>query len=230
MGGQPQMGTAPNAGPAQFRKPSDWRESDVDAAAGAITGRFRARTSPDNGAEGRAQVTAAVKAVKAGDEEALRFLYLRYSDNVYGYLVSIVRDEHEAEDLTQHVFLKLMRVIHKYEPREVPFAAWIMRVARNMAVDHLRSRRQIPCEEVYGAEDCADVSHHERRRCLTEALATLPEEQREVLVLRHLMGLSPGEIAERMGKTDASVHGLHHRARQAAQVELERLQVAPTTV
>jgi RNA polymerase sigma-70 factor (ECF subfamily) len=155
-------------------------------------------------------------------------LYLRYSDNVYGYLVSLVRDEHEAEDLTQHVFLKLMRVIEKYEPRDVPFAAWIVRVARNVAVDHLRARRQVPCEEVFGADASADTSHDDRRRSITEALATLPEEQREVLVLRHLVGLSPGEIATHMGKTDASVHGLHHRGRLAAREELQRLQAAPT--
>jgi RNA polymerase sigma-70 factor, ECF subfamily len=221
---------AGTAGLRSARKPSEWRESDIDAAAGAITGRFRARSSADPGAVERAQIAAAVRSAKSGDKEALRFLYLRYSDNVYGYLISIVRDEHEAEDLTQHVFLKLMRVIHKYEPRSVPFAAWIMRVARNVAVDHLRSRRQIPCEEVYGADACGDGARDDRRRCLTDALATLPEEQREVLVLRHLVGLSPGEIAERMGKTDASVHGLHHRARHAAQVELERLQMAPATV
>ena len=61
---------------------------------------------------------------------------------------SLLRDDHEAEDVTQHVFAKLMTNLHKYEPREVPFSAWILRVARNVAVDHMRQRRAIPCEEV----------------------------------------------------------------------------------
>ena len=52
--------------------------------------------------------------------EALRFLYVRYADNVYGYVASLLRDEHEAEDVTQHVFAKLMTVLPKYEPRAVP--------------------------------------------------------------------------------------------------------------
>ena len=59
-----------------------------------------------------------------------------------------MRDDYEAEDVTQHVFAKLMMKLEKYEPREVPFSAWIIRVARNVAVDHMRQRRAIPCEEV----------------------------------------------------------------------------------
>ena len=72
--------------------------------------------------------------------DAVRFLYVRFKDNVYGYVLSIVREPHEAEDVTQQVFMKLMSSISKYEPRAVPFTAWILRVARNVAIDHLRQR------------------------------------------------------------------------------------------
>src|SRR3712207_9287355 len=64
-----------------------------------------------------------------------------------GYVRSIVRDEHEAEDITQHVFTKLLTVLPRYEQRDVPFSAWILRVARNVALDHLRSRRPTPTED-----------------------------------------------------------------------------------
>ena len=94
-------------------------------------------------------ITRAVMAAKAGDMEAVRFLYIRYKDNVYSYVLSIVREPHEAEDVTQQVFMKLMSSIQKYEPRAVPFTAWILRVARNLAIDQLRQRRSIPCEEVF---------------------------------------------------------------------------------
>jgi RNA polymerase sigma-70 factor (ECF subfamily) len=67
----------------------------------------------------------------------------------------------------------------------------------------------------------------DRRMSLTEALATLPDEQREVLVLRHLVGLSPTEIADRMGRSEPSIHGLHHRGRGALRVALEERHVAP---
>ena len=59
-----------------------------------------------------------------------------------------MRDEHEAEDVTQQIFAKLLTTIDRYEPRQVPFSAWILRVAHNAAIDHLRARRPVPLEEV----------------------------------------------------------------------------------
>ena len=143
-------------------------------------------------------------------------------------MLSFVRDPHEAEDVTQHVFLKLMSVIHKYQAREVPFTSWLLRVARNVALDHLRQRRMLPCEEVYETTREFDDSGRDRRWGLEQALEALPEEQRNVVVLRHLVGLTPGEIAERMGRTEASIHGLHHRARKALRRELIDVACAPT--
>lgn len=161
--------------------------------------------------------------------DAIRFLYLRYKDNIYGYVLSVVRDQHEAEDITQAVFLKLISAIQKYQAREVPFTSWILRVARNAAVDHIRHKRPVPCEEVFGASHEADDSGLDRRRGLEQALRTLPDEQRDVVVLRHLVGLSPGEIATRMGRSEPSIHGLHHRARVALRRELMAIECGPTT-
>jgi RNA polymerase sigma-70 factor (ECF subfamily) len=191
--------------------------------------RFQAHNPGDNAADRDPLVARAVVQARAGDREALGFLYQRYSSRVFGYVMSIVHDEHEAEDVTQAVFLKLMSALELYEPRQVPFAAWIIRVARNAAYDHIRDRRSVPCEEVFGSDDRADTSRHDHRRALQQALATLPEDQRTVLLLRHLYGYSPGEIAERMGKTAPSIHGLHHRGRQSVRVELSRLGAVPAT-
>lgn len=198
----------------------------------------RVETSPSQGFYASAEVdhndrdpaiAAAVRRAKCGDMDALRFLYLRYKNNVYGYVLSIVRDPHEAEDVTQHVFLKLMSVIPKYEPRKVPFTAWLIRVARNMAVDHQRRQRTVPCEEVYGPANPADDASEDCRWGLEQALETLPEDQREVVLMRHFVGLSPAEIGRRMGRTEASVHGLHHRGRLALQRELGHMGCAPRT-
>jgi RNA polymerase sigma-70 factor (ECF subfamily) len=173
-------------------------------------------------------VMRAVIAAKSGDMDAVRFLYVRYKDNIYGYVLSIVREPSEAEDITQQVFLKLMSAIRKYEPRSVPFTAWIIRVARNVAIDHLRQRRSVSSEEVPELSCDGQVSDREHRWDLESALRSLPEDQREVVVLRHLVGLTPGEIAERMGRTESSIHGLHHRGRQALQRELVETERAPT--
>jgi RNA polymerase sigma-70 factor, ECF subfamily len=172
-------------------------------------------------------VAQAVTRAKAGDNGAIHFLYVRFADDVFGYISSIVQDTHEAEDITQNVFAKLPRAIQKYEPRQVPFTAWILRVARNAALDHLRSRRQIPVEEVRIEDDHHEDVAFDRSRALRDALWRLPMEQREVLVLRHLVGLSPLEIADRLGKTEGSVHGLHHRGRAALQLALRDLEAAP---
>ncbi|HYB23037.1 MAG TPA: sigma-70 family RNA polymerase sigma factor [Solirubrobacteraceae bacterium] len=174
------------------------------------------------------EITNAVARAQAGDGEAIRALYLRYKDNVYGYVLSFVRDQHEAEDITQHVFLKLMSVIHKYRLREVPFTSWLLRVARNVALDHMRRRRSLPCEEVYDAGHLSDDAGNDRRRGLEQALESLPEEQRNVIVLRHLVGLTPGEIAVQMGRTEPSIHGLHHRARQTLKRELMAIDCGPS--
>jgi RNA polymerase sigma-70 factor (ECF subfamily) len=193
------------------------------------SGGFTCKRSLDESPSVDRIVARAVARAKEGDREAVRFLYLRYADNVYGYVRSIVRDEYEAEDVTQHVFAKLMTVIGKYEQRGAPFTAWILRLAHNVAIDHVRSRRAIPAAEVRGADERTDEHEDDRARDLRSALASLPEEQRDVVVLRHVVGLTPGEIADRLGRSESSIHGLHHRGRRALKQELRRLEVGPST-
>jgi len=191
---------------------------------------LRCRTTLDESPETTREVRFAIARAKEGDRDAIRLLYVRYSDNVYGYVRSIVRDDKEAEDLTQHVFAKLITVIVKYDDRGVPFSGWLLRLARNVALDHLRRRRSTPTEEVYGADTHADEGAQDRARDLHTALAALPDEQRSVMIMRHVVGLTPPEIAEQMGRTESSIHGLHHRGRRALQEELRRLGSAPSTL
>jgi RNA polymerase sigma-70 factor (ECF subfamily) len=172
-------------------------------------------------------VEQAIARAKAGDNEGLHFLYVRYAADVQRYVMSVVHDHHEAEDITQNVFAKLMKAIKRYEQREVPFAAWIMRVARNAALDHMRARRAVPTEEVRIADGGQAQTSIGLGRDLRQALEQLPEDQREVLVLRHIAGLSPIEIAEALEKSESSVHGLHHRGRRTLQATLTELGAAP---
>lgn len=190
---------------------------------------FRGRTGLQESPQGTKEVALAVARAKQGDREALRFLYLRYCDNVYGYVCSIVRDPAEAEDITQQVFMKLITVIVKYEDCGVPFSGWLLRLARNAALDNLRRRRATPTEEVFAGSEADDHRRHEQARDLRAALDALPVEQREVVVMRHLVGLSPPEIARRLGRSESSIHGLHHRGRRALQRELAQLGWAPVT-
>jgi RNA polymerase sigma-70 factor, ECF subfamily len=195
--------------------------------ASAATG-FRSRTTLDESPETLRKVKLAVARAKEGDQEAVRFLYVVYVHNIYGYVRSIVRDDHEAEDVTQHVFAKLMTAIVKYDDRGVPFFAWLLRMARNVAIDQLRANRLTPTENVLDP-DASSSSDMDRAETVRSALATLPDEQRQVVILRHVVGLTPGEIADRMGRTEGSIHGLHHRGRRALQRELQRLDSTPFT-
>ncbi|HWJ43322.1 MAG TPA: sigma-70 family RNA polymerase sigma factor [Solirubrobacterales bacterium] len=170
---------------------------------------------------------AAIARAKEGDPEGLHYLYVRYADDVLRYVNGLVRDHHEAEDITQNVFAKLMRAIGKYEERAVPFDAWILRVARNAALDHLRARRAIPSEEVRLTDTGQAQTAIDRGQALRQALEDLPEDQREVLVLRHIVGLSPVEIAATLEKSESSVHGLHHRGRRSLRSNLTDLGAAP---
>ena len=218
------------------RHPSGWGRkkrgktvihSRLDAAPVAATG-FRSTGAVDESPARLAQTRLAVARAKEGDRDALHFLYVRYSNNIYGYVRSIVRDEHEAEDVTQHVFAKLMTSLVKYDERGVPFFAWLLRLARNVAIDHLRANRLLPTEQVLDP-NAAYANDLDQIETVRAALATLPEEQRQVVMLRHVVGLTPGEIADRMGRSESSIHGLHHRGRRALQQELVRLESTPVT-
>ena len=151
-----------------------------------------------------ARLVWAIEAAKGGSRDAVHYLYCLYADMVYGYVASIVRDQHEAEDVTQAVFTKLMVRIGRYEPRGLPFSQWLLCVARKAALDHLRRGRAVPVGEAHAAE-------------------TTPN----VVVLRRVKGLSPPATADGMGSSEAVVHGLHRRRRQALKVALAARGVRP---
>lgn len=204
------------------RTPGSMTPACGDALPG---GRFHRRVAVAGERDPR--VARAVASAKRGDRAALGYLYSRYADCVFGFVASIVRDDDEAEDVTQHVFVKLMTKLDRYEERESPFVAWLLRVARNVAVDHLRQRRDIPCAEVLGPDAKVEDFDVQRGLSIREALGRIPAVQREVVVLRHVVGLTPGEIAERLHRSEASIHGLHHRGRGAIRSELENLDAGP---
>jgi RNA polymerase sigma-70 factor (ECF subfamily) len=165
-----------------------------------------------------------------GDRDALRELYVRYAPPVYRHVLAIVRDEDEAEDVTQLVFLKLIGIAGSYDERRGDFTVWLLRVARNLAIDELRRRRPVLAGDLHPPHDArTDDFRTDRAQALHEALAALSHEQREVVVLRHVVGMGPREIAVRLAKSEASVHALHHRGRLAMQASLMRAEVAPVT-
>jgi RNA polymerase sigma-70 factor (ECF subfamily) len=191
---------------------------------------LRRRTSISESDGADPLLPKAVHRAREGDRDALTFLYVRYADNIFGYVRSIVRNEHDAEDITQQLFVKLPSALSRYELHSVPFSAWILRVARNLALDHVRARHAVPCADVRSMELEAEDLSFERARALQDALDALPREQRQVLILRHVTGMTPREIARSLGRSEGSIHGLHHRGRRRLQRELTELGAGPVTV
>ena len=175
------------------------------------------------------EVQRLVRAAQHGDREAMQALYVRYASGVQAYVSRIVPRQ-DAEDVTQQVFAKLLTEIARYRPGSAPFSAWILRVARNAAIDHLRRNRHVACDDLDSRAGLADDdAAREAATSLRVALRDLTPGQRDVLLLRHLVGLSPVEIAERLGRSVRSVHCLHHRGSSAARIALGDLGAAPAT-
>ncbi len=159
-------------------------------------------------------------------------LYALHAPAVHAHVLRVVRNVDDADDVTQQVFAKLLTGLDRYRPGEAPFIVWVLRVARNAAIDHARRTHHGAVGDVDGV--CAGVRDDrgadELRASLRAALALLPQGQRDVLVLTHLVGLSPHEIAAVLGCSVRAVHGLHYRGRIAVRVTLTDLGSAPAVV
>src|SRR3954465_15157009 len=104
----------------------------------------------------KSELARVIARAKQGDSNAIHWLYVNYSDNVYGYARSILRDGHEPEDIRQQVFARLITSIGRYQGPPAPSPAWLLRVTHNLAIDHLRRRRPILCEEARAVDERAE--------------------------------------------------------------------------
>ncbi len=158
-------------------------------------------------------------AVKTGDLQKAAILFDRYHKRIYNYLARMCSDREAAEDLTQNVFLRLMRYRHTYRP-ELRFQSWIYQVARNVFTDHYRSQKVRKSD--YGdvermentGESTDDFLQEEREAILHKSLALLKEEDRELLVLTKFQQMKYEEVAEVLDTTVANVKVKVHRAIQ----------------
>jgi RNA polymerase sigma-70 factor (ECF subfamily) len=154
-------------------------------------------------------------------------LYVLHAPAVHAHVLRVVKDPDDADDVTQQVFFKLLTALDRYQPGQAPFIVWVLRIARNAAIDHVRRAGAVAVEDVEDARGRDEGGAGEVRSALRAALALLPQGQRDVLLLTHLVGLSPAEIAAVLGCSVRAVHGLHYRGRAAVQATLTALGSAP---
>lgn len=154
-----------------------------------------------------------------GESAAFGLLYDRHVAAIYRYVYYRVRDDAEAEDITSDVFMRALKAMPRYEPRQA-FLAWLYRIARNAVIDRARKgNRQVSFEDALQhpgvdkiVEPDAEILAHSDSATLRDALAKLTPLQQEVVVLRFLEGYSTEEIAGIVGKREGTVRGIQFRA------------------
>jgi RNA polymerase sigma-70 factor (ECF subfamily) len=160
------------------------------------------------------------------DRAAFGALYRRYVDRVYGYCFYLLGDHHDAEDATERTFTAALAAIDGFVDEGATFRAWLFRIAHNQLANALRSRHrhqaaslEVVAEPRATADPAGLLSLAEEARGLRRALDQLPEDRRQVVVLRFVDGLSAREIGEVLGRSEGAVRVLQHRAlRQLAEL------------
>ena len=146
-----------------------------------------------------------------GNSAALSELILRYKDQLYTSLYLLVKDKELAEDIFQDVFVRVINSLknNKYK-HEGMFLAWIVRIAHNLYLDHLRKSKRTPAIKSIDALDGSDglgraveiddtrLLEEQRLKRIQEVIGLLPIDQQEIIILRHYGGLSFKEIAKIM--------------------------------
>lgn len=170
---------------------------------------------------------------QAGDPEIFGELYVRYFDRVYAYLVVALGNPHEAEDATQQVFMKLLEALPRYEFTGTPFRAWMFVIVRNLALKlHAKDSRVDPVDPAEIARQLEDRAASDTDlealtwisdRELLMFVDRLPLAQRQVLVLRYMMGLESRQIAAILDRSPADVRMLQARALRFLKERLTRV-------
>ena len=175
-----------------------------------------------------------VERILAGDTNVLESLVRKYNRMAGAIAFGILGDFHEAEDVVQEAFLKAFRALHALrDPGK--FRAWFAGLVRTKALDALRQRRHHPVASI--TPDVADTLtsagfrdptraeedqfREESRQKIQDAIRDLPVEDRQVVVLKHMEGLSYREISDATGFTISSIESRLFRARQALRRKLD---------
>jgi RNA polymerase sigma-70 factor (ECF subfamily) len=162
-----------------------------------------------------------IERAQAGDSSAVVALYECYKQRVLRYLFYRLGDVYLAEDLTTEVFIRVIHGLPRFRWQDVPVQAWIFQIARNLATDQLRKRKmrvQVHLDE--SLADRTEAPDIAAERSLTNdhlqaALQELTDDQRDVIVLRFIEGISVAEVAQALNKTESAVKNLQIRGLKA---------------
>jgi RNA polymerase sigma-70 factor, ECF subfamily len=167
----------------------------------------------------------------AGDKEAFGAIFERYQHLVYRFARAMTGSPDAAEDVTQEVFVVLIRELHRYQPERAVLSTYLYGIARNVSRDRLRRDRRLlsfltrsvmPTASIQPDDPFANVAAAEIGTEVRRALTRIPVKHREVVVLCDLHGLSYAEVASVLRTTTAAVRARLHRARHLLRQRLLR--------
>jgi RNA polymerase sigma-70 factor (ECF subfamily) len=154
--------------------------------------------------------TNLIARIKAGDNEAFAELYDQYVEKIYHFIYFRTLHQQLAEDLTSQAFLNAYQRFETFDPSRGNFSSWLYRIARNQIID--QSRRTKPTDDILthehlqsGDDPVQDTDRQLNTEQLQKLLAKLPEEQRELVIMRLWDELPYTEIAILTGKTESSL-------------------------
>ena len=189
------------------------------AASGGDYGDAEQATSSEESEAERTRLIALVELARTGDSEAFGLLYDHYQSSVYRFLFYRTRSVQLAEDLTSETFFRALRSMTNFRWQGKDFGAWLMTIARNLATDHFkagRTRLELTTEDMSAHDDAtegpeATVLAGLTNEILLGALKSLPDEQRDCLIMRFLQGMSIAETAAVLGRSDGAIKQLQLR-------------------
>lgn len=154
-----------------------------------------------------------------GDSAAFGVLYEKYIDQIYNYIYYRTSNGDDAEDLCSRVFIRALKHIERYEDRGYPFSAWLYRIAHNLVVNWYRDREradevsladQYPPPTMEGSVEDR-IEQRDEKDQLLDVLHGLPDDRKELLILKHVEGLTNLEIGQIMDRTEGAIKALYHR-------------------
>jgi RNA polymerase sigma-70 factor (ECF subfamily) len=157
---------------------------------------------------------------KAGNPEAFARLYDAYVERVTRYVYFRVSEAIDTEDLVAQVFLKAWENLDRYKMGSSPFIAWLYTIARNLVIDHYRTKKNVlPLEEAIAMPSDMEMPDEEAQtrfdlQAMRDALQFLTSDQQQALILKYIAGLPNDSIAKIMKKQEGTVRGLQMRALQ----------------
>ena len=147
-------------------------------------------------------------------------MFDRHHLAIYRYLLKMTGSREAAEELTQDVFLRVVRSAPSYDDRSLE-RAWLFRIARNLRIDNARRERRAPDVTPIDTDEPSEPGRQALQLGLRQALAMLPDDEREAFVLAEVVGLSYVEIAAASSATPAAVRSRIYRARMQLRATLD---------